>query len=245
MASIGQVKWDRTKGRPEPIRALNLVYERENHEPLVALSEVCPQVLMVRDQVIPYLRKRVAEMLGEAANRLPASWRLGVIDAWRPIERQRRIYEFVTKSAIEAFGEMPHAQLRRKVCRWVAPVDQKAPPGHCTGAAVDVWLVNEVGEQVDVCSPYTRFQAAPTYTLGLSPEAEFARNTLRDAMLEVGFSNCRDEWWHYSYGDAGWAVRMGMNECCYGLAKLDPDLYRRQEELWLEAMKERTNPFLS
>ena len=21
-------------------------------------------------------------------------------------------------------------------------------------------------------------------------------------------SNCRDEWWHYSYGDAGWAVRL-------------------------------------
>lgn len=245
MARIGQVKWDRTKGRPEPIRALNLVREIENSEPLVSLAEVCQHVVMVREQVIPYLRRRVAEMLGEAASSLPNGWKMGVIDAWRPIERQRRIYEFVSKSAVEAFGEMPHAQLRRKVCRWVAPVDQKAPPGHCTGAAVDVWLLDQDGEQVDVCAPYTRFQAAPTYTIGLTPEAEFARSTLREAMLNVGFSNCRDEWWHYSYGDAGWAVRLGLEDCCYGLAHLDPALYQRQEELWLEAVKERTNPFLS
>jgi D-alanyl-D-alanine dipeptidase len=37
-------------------------------------------------------------------------------------------------------------------------------------------------------------------------------------MLDVGFSNCRDEYWHYSFGDSAWAVRIGASECPYGLA---------------------------
>jgi len=67
---------------------------------------------------------------------------------------------------------------------------------------------------------------------------------LVDAMLSVGFSNCRDEWWHYSYGDAGWAVRMGETECRYGIAYLEPDEYAELERLHEEGMKERKNPFI-
>ena len=63
------------------------------------------------------------------------------------------------------------------------------------------------------------------------------------AMLGAGFSNCRDEWWHYSWGDAGWAVRMGETECCYGLVDLPREQYAEQERLWLEAMERRENPF--
>jgi D-alanyl-D-alanine dipeptidase len=36
-------------------------------------------------------------------------------------------------------------------------------------------------------------------------------------MLSVGFSNCEDEYWHYSFGDAAWAVRTGADHCVYGL----------------------------
>jgi hypothetical protein len=46
-------KWDRTKGRPEPIRLLNRIQEAENGEPLVNLAEVCPQVIIEKPQVIP------------------------------------------------------------------------------------------------------------------------------------------------------------------------------------------------
>ena len=238
------VKWDRSKGRPEPIRLLNLIIEVENNEPLVELQKYSPSVRILRPQVIPYLRKDVAEMLERAAHELPEGIFLGVIDAWRPIARQKRIYEWVWNCAKEAFPDRNHNALRRTVCRWVAPVDQKAPPGHCTGAAVDVWLVDEKNEQVDVTSPWDRYGAAPTYTLGLSQQAQANRDLLVKAMLSVGFSNCRDEWWHYSYGDAGWAVRMGLDSCHYGNINLSEDLYRVEEQLWLENFHIRVNPFL-
>jgi D-alanyl-D-alanine dipeptidase len=238
------IKWDRTKGRPEPIRLLNAIVERENGEPLVDVREFAPSLRILRPQVIPYVRQTVAEMCEQAAQSLPEGFHLGLIEGWRPIERQQRIYDIMWKFALEAFPTREHAALRRTVCRWVAPTDQKAPPGHCTGAAVDVWLVDDAGELIDVSSPYDRFKAAPTYSLGLSEEAARNRTILVEAMLGAGFSNCRDEWWHYSWGDAGWAVRMGKTECVYGLAHLARELYEDLERLHEEGMKERVNPFL-
>ncbi|MDR3688456.1 MAG: M15 family metallopeptidase [Fimbriimonas sp.] len=237
------IKWDRSKGRPEPIRFLNRITEIECGEPLVSVVEACPSLRIIRPQAIPYVRKSVAAMCEAAAQRLPPGYILGLVEGWRPIDRQQRIYDFFWKCAEEAFPHRNHAALRRTVCRFVAPTDQKAPPGHCTGGAVDVWLVDERGEPIDVNAPFDRFRAAPTHTYGLTPGAQRNRSVLLDAMLSVGFSNCRDEWWHYSYGDAGWAVRMDRRECVYGLAHLDPELYADLEKLWIEAAKERPNPF--
>jgi zinc D-Ala-D-Ala dipeptidase len=239
-----KARWDRTRGRPEPIQALNRVREEESGEPLVDVREWAPSLRLARPQAIPYVRRQVAEMCERVARRLPEGISLGLVEGWRPIERQRRIYEFMMRCAREAFPDRGYAALRRTVCRWVAPPDQKAPPGHCTGGAVDVWLLDETGEPVDVISPFDRFGAAPTYSLGLSETAFRNRMILVETMLEEGFSNCRDEWWHYSYGDAGWAVRTGRDTCFYGLAHLDPELYEHLERLSEESFKDRPNPFL-
>lgn len=238
------IRWDRSRGAPEPIRALNRVVERDSGEPLVDLREHAPKVRILRSQTIPYCRVSVATMAQRAAELLPPGIELGVTDAWRPYARQVRIYEFMMRSAREAFPGRSYASLRRTVCRLVAPVDQKAPPGHCTGAALDVNLVDASGKVIDVVSPYERFLASRTYTLGLDPEAQAHRTMLVEAMLGAGFSNCRDEWWHYSYGDAGWAVRTGLDSCPYGLIELDPALYAEQERLAEKAMRRRPNPFL-
>lgn len=238
------VRWDRTKGRPEPISALNKIREHENHDPLVPILDVAPKVVIHRETVIPYLRKRVCEMLHEASLQLPSDLKLGVIDAWRPFDRQVRIYDWLMRCAREAYPHRNYAQLRRTILRFVAPIDQPTPPGHCTGAAVDVQLIDLNGEVVNVWEPYDRFKAAPTYAFGLDPEAARLRMVLVDAMLSAGFSNCRDEWWHYSYGDAGWAVRVGETECFYGKVDLDEALYEEQERLSEQMFVSRANPFI-
>lgn len=238
------MSWDRSIGRPEPIRALNRIREVENGEPLVDIREAAPAVRLIRPTTIPVCRATVAAMAQEAASRLPAGVYLAVTDAWRPFVRQARIYEWMSNCLREARPEISHATLRRIVCRWVAPVDQKAPPGHTTGAALDVNLVDEQNEPLDVSSPLPRFKSNPTHVYGLGPKAKANRMLLYETMTSVGFSNCRDEWWHYSYGDAGWAVRMGLGECFYGRVDLPESEYAEQQRLWEEAIKERPNPFL-
>jgi D-alanyl-D-alanine dipeptidase len=159
--------------------------------------------------------------------------------------RQKWIYDWMWAKLEEARPGLTHASMRRIVCRWVAPVDQKAPPGHCTGGALDVYLLDDSGEQLDVTSPFERFEAAPTYTLGLSATARANRELLVSTMLEAGFSNCRDEFWHYSFGDAGWAVRLGFDACQYGLVELDDSLWTESQRVWEEAFQQRPNPFLA
>ncbi len=239
------MRWDRTKGRPEPVALLDRVPLRECGDPLVKLAEYAPSVRIHRPQAIPYVRRAVAEMAEAAAKMLPPGIHLAVTDAWRPFRRQQLIYEFMTNAATEAYPERTGATLRRTVNRWVAPPHRKAPPGHCTGAAIDVVLLDGAGEQVDTTSPFDRLKGGPTYVFGLTEEAHRNRMMLVEAMLGVGFSNCRDEWWHYSYGDAGWAVRLGHDHCIYGLVELEPEMYLEQQTLWEEMHAQRPNPFLA
>lgn len=55
-----KAKWDRAQGRPEPIASLNRITERENGEPLVDVREFAPALRLIRPQVIPYVRRKVA-----------------------------------------------------------------------------------------------------------------------------------------------------------------------------------------
>jgi D-alanyl-D-alanine dipeptidase len=238
------MKWDRSKGRPEPIRALNRIREIENREPLVDLRDAAPTAVIGRESTIPFVRATVAQMVEKAAKSLPCGVRLSITDAFRPFIRQQKISQWIEACISEAYPAISRAALRRRACRWVAPVDQKAPPGHCTGAAVDVVLLGDNGEALDVTSPFNRFAAGPTYVFGLTEEAQRNRDLLVATMLEAGFSNCRDEYWHYSYGDAGWAVRMGLDSCFYGLVELDPVHWKAKQRAWEMAMADRPNPFL-
>lgn len=240
-----RVKIDQAKGSPEPIQALNRVILKENNEPLVSLYEWSSSAKILRPSVIPYLRQKAAEMLEEAARELPKGIYLEVLDAWRPIEFQEKMYQTLMDFAKEAFPNASYAVLRRKVNKWVAPYDQKAPPGHSTGAAVDVRLIDQYNAPLDVISPLSiGHNSCPTYVLGLSEQAYKNRMLLVETMLYVGFSNCKDEWWHYSYGDAGWAVRLGYPSCIYGQMVLPKEKYQKQLDLKEKYEWAKSNPFL-
>ena len=122
----------------------------------------------------------------------------------------------------EEHPDWPLSALRRATNKYHAPYDQKAPPGHCTGGAVDVHLLDPDGNALDMIAPTEGWQAVDTFSDKISPEAKANRMRMVEAMLGAGFSNCRDEYWHYSWGDSGWAVRVGETECPYGWTYAPP-----------------------
>jgi len=202
----------------EPIRALNRIPLRECGEPLVDLRLHCPEVRVTRT-CLPYLRQAAADMLNAGQAALPPGYRLRVTTALRTLERQRELYDRYFQQMQAEHPAWSYAALRRATNRFFAPYDQKAPPGHCTGGAVDVKLLGSGGRLLDLTSPYKGWAAAPTSVAGLTPRARRNRRLLVGAMLGAGFSNCQDEYWHYSYGDAPWAVRTGNPYCIYGLVQ--------------------------
>lgn len=205
-------------GAPEPIAALNRVKILETGEPLVDIRDFCPEV-QVREDSCSYLRRTVAEMLNRAQKNLPPGHCFRVGTALRTLRMQKRGWDSYFQRMKEEHPAWPLSALRRATNRFFAPYDQPAPPGHCTGGAVDVALVGPDGELIDVSSPLEGWDAAYTWTDRLTPQAKANRMILVHAMLDAGFSNCREEYWHYSWGDSAWAVRVGEKTCPYGLVE--------------------------
>lgn len=205
----------------EPIAALNRVRIAETGEPLADIRERCPGVV-VSPTTCPYLRVSVADRLTAAAEALPAGYRFRVGTALRTLRMQQRGYDRYYAQMQQEHPGWPRSALRRATNRFFAPYDQPAPPGHTTGGAVDVTLLGKDDEPVDVSSPLEGWAAAPTWLESLAPDARARRMILVESMLGAGFSNCRDEYWHYSWGDSAWAVRTGQSECPYGLVEPPP-----------------------
>jgi D-alanyl-D-alanine dipeptidase len=211
------------QGAPEPIAALNRVHILEvarpwnEREPLVDVRTYCPHFFF-GDRICPFLRLRVADMLNHAHNSLPTDRRLRIATALRTLSMQKGGWDNYFKRMREEHPAWPLSSLRRATNKYHAPYDQKAPPGHCTGGAVDVILVDLDNQPIDVTAPTQGWDAAYTWSDKLAPEARANRMVMVEGMLAAGFSNCRDEYWHYSFGDSAWAVRVGEYECPYGWA---------------------------
>jgi len=218
-------------GAAEPIAALNKVVHLENGEPLVDLREAVPGLHVLRETAVPWARRSVAERFAEARASI-APLDIGLREAWRSPERQKFIYDYYFNSLPP---ESSLAVRRRRANRFFAPYDQKAPPGHSTGAALDVWLLDADGESIPLNGPGQRFRSAPTFSARLPAIIREKRIILYTAMTAVGFTNCRDEWWHYSYGDAGWAVRVGSPTCIYGSIRPDTEAYIEKDQAFIEA----------
>lgn len=208
-------------GSPEPIAALNRVKILELSLPwqqraqLVDVRGYCKDVV-IHGGICPYLREAVANMLNRAQEALPAGYHLRAGTCLRTLSMQKGGWDGYFNRMKEEHPGWPLSALRRATNHYFAPYNQKAPPGHCTGGAVDVGLLDPQGNALDMTAPTKGWEAAYTWSHKISPESRKNRMLMVEAMLQAGFSNCRDEFWHYSWGDSAWAVRTGQTECPFG-----------------------------
>lgn len=205
----------------EPVSELRRIKIVENGEPLVDFLRHCPDLLLDRDRFHyrreTVVRQTVAEMLCKAAQALPSGHRLLMVEGWRAPHIQRRMYLAIWQRFREQHPDWSEVTLKRVVNRFSAPMNLRVPPPHTTGGAVDVMLADAEGNPVNVTDPFDPYNpkcfafAAP----GLTPEAREHRRILADAMLSGGLTNYPSEYWHWSYGDQGWAYRNGKPNALY------------------------------
>ena len=207
----------------ESIARLRAIRIEECGEPMVDLLEHCPGLRFRGEHprfdvpVGHWARKTVADMLRHAMEGLPDGLILEVLDAFRPLSVQRRTYNYLLDELRAEHPDWSHATLIRYANRFVAPPHAKTPPPHSTGGAIDVRLLRPDGDPLEMNAPFDAGrQAAPTYAKGLSDEARRNRDTLIRAMSSAGFTNYLGEWWHWTYGEPGWALRTGRDTAIYG-----------------------------
>ena len=187
------------------------------------------------------LRQGVIERLLQAQRLLQErspGCRLAIFDAWRPLAVQRFMVAYAIAEECQRCGVDPHqpsAELEAVVHEvgrfWAPPSDDPAtPPPHSTGAAVDLTLAGADGEPLDLGSPIDAIGAVsePDHFAGVAREASDPelrnqaalfnqrRDLLAAVMLEAGFAQHPNEWWHFSRGDQLCAWRTGDNKAIYG-----------------------------
>jgi D-alanyl-D-alanine dipeptidase len=203
----------------EPVSQLRNIRIVENDEPMIDFLEAGlvldrPRFNYRRETII---RRHVCEML-VVANEflLRRGHHIKIVEGWRPPFIQRRMYRWSFTRFKERHPEYSHLQLTRLTNKFTAPMNSRVPPPHTTGGAVDVALYK--GEEVaDMMGPF-----GPTDHRGfvawakVSDEARRNRELLGEAFAETKITNYPSEYWHWSYGDQGWAYRGGHPNAIYG-----------------------------
>lgn len=177
-----------------------------------------------------YLREGIVERLRQAQEqlqRVKPGWRIQIFDAYRPVAVQQHMVDYSFAQECKARGlvaaELDAAQtesLWQAVYQfWAVPsLDVTMPPPHSTGAAVDVTLVDNIGNPVDMGSAIDELSelSFPQHFLTAMDPAGKAAHSMRSllftSMESAGFIGHPKEWWHFSFGDQIWAWQINLQE---------------------------------
>ena len=180
------------------------------------------------------LREEVVKRLIKANKFLKLnnnSFQLLIYDSWRPIEVQefmfKRAFSLECKrldivASVNDIEEYPLVQ--KKVEKyWAYPsFDEKCPPPHSTGGALDITLADKLGNIIDMGGDIDQMDEKSNPDFYKNIEDEYAiiwnerRNLLREIMSKFGFVQHPNEWWHFSYGDQLWAWKNKKTNALYG-----------------------------
>lgn len=194
----------------------------ENGEPLVNYLELGPELREDRPrfkyQRASLLRQSVAAALIRANDRLlRQGYRLHVIEGWRSPRIQIRMYRSTWIRFRALHPEMSESAMRRLVNRYTAPMNERVPPPHSTGGAMDLALYSFAGEELEIHAPFEAFdvRSFSTEAKGITDLARRHRALMAEALTAEGITNYPSEYWHWSYGDQGWAYRGGHPHALY------------------------------
>ena len=199
---------------PHPYFVLGAPYENKN------------QIWKLREEVVNRLIK-VNDYLALRNNSLY----LKIYDSWRPIEVQEFMFNRAftlecEKLNIEASikNMRSYPSIIQKVEKfWAYPYfDEKYPPPHSTGGALDVGLCDEFGNLIEMgsCIDQMDDTSRPDFYENFDNEEAILwnsrRNLLKEVMIKFGFVQHPNEWWHFSYGDQLWAWKSKKSKALYG-----------------------------
>ncbi|GAA3705244.1 M15 family metallopeptidase [Nonomuraea antimicrobica] len=165
-----------------------------------------------------YLREGVLRRLEHAERLLPDGYHLLVVEGYRPVATQRRIFDQYRAELQTTFPNMSPDQVYIAASRYVSPVEV-AP--HTAGAAVDLTLCAPDGLEYDMGTavndnPEQSDGACFTAAPNISDDARANRKLLAAALEPAGLVNYPTEWWHWSYGDRYWAMSTQAEHALFG-----------------------------
>lgn len=132
-----------------------------------------------------YLRYKTVKALLEANTAfMEKGFRIKIFDCYRPLTIQKRMWAIVSNPDYVA--------------------DPAKGSIHNRGGAVDMTIVDSLGNEVDMGTPFDFFgEEASHHYKKLSKDILKNRKFLRRIMERNGFKALESEWWHYNLRHAG------------------------------------------
>lgn len=160
-----------------------------------------------------FVREAVAAKLERVAESLPDSFGVGLLDGWRTLRLQRRLYEhsLIQQRAAASTSDSVSFLTFEEPFN-----DPDRAPSHTTGGAVDVTLTYDyelLSLGGEPCLP-GQFSATCAFeeTPGIIRDL---RRMLYWSFAKEGFVVSKNQWWHFEYGTRKWSALTG-NQATYG-----------------------------
>jgi D-alanyl-D-alanine dipeptidase len=203
----------------------------ENNDPMVDLKEQhliafgpSPEVQNNIDYT--KIRNTVYQKLLEAQKKLSKNLRFCIYEGYRSLKLQAKLFDDRYNILKHDYPNWDHTKLFIETTKLVSPImnfdgSQNIPP-HSTGAAIDIYLTDNIGNEVDMGILVKDWMKDIDGSLSeinserISDEAKKNRSIMSCALQSVGFVNYLGEYWHWSYGDRYWAYCSGEKFALYG-----------------------------
>ena len=167
----------------------------------------------------------IKELL-EAQGHLPPGIYFCLYEGYRSLTLQAMLFGRQYNAIKTRHAGWSSTDIFKETTRLVSPVtnldgSHNIPP-HSTGAAIDVYLIDDQGKPLDMgIHPKDWMQdndgvLSLTDSTRISPVAQANRNMMNHALRVVGFVNYPTEFWHWSYGDRYWAFVKQKPFAIYG-----------------------------
>jgi len=203
----------------------------DNKEPLVDLNgqdmiAYGPSPEVPNNTDYTKMRKTVYEKLVQAQLLLPTGLKLCLYEGYRSLSLQEKLFNDRYHKVQSLYPQWAQEEIFNETTRLVSPVtnqdgSRNIPP-HSTGAAVDVYLINEGGQPIEMGLQVKDWMEDKDGSLSqtdsrvISSEAQENRKIMARALESVGFANYPTEFWHWSYGDRYWAYQSNQLHAIYG-----------------------------
>jgi len=206
-------------------RLLPTITVKENNSRLISLKESDFNLVFepsINKDYKYLVRETVYEKIGRISRVLDNEGkRLIIRSVWRSFDHQQLLWEDKVESLQKEFPNKQLEEIREFVSYFIAPPSKSM---HSTGGSVDALIydlkndcVMDFGtndglkiELSDKCYPYHPY---------IPLEAKKNRKLLIDLFENEDFVCDIKEYWHFDYGNAGWAVEKGKKNSFYGIIK--------------------------
>ncbi|MBP2833263.1 alanine racemase [Aquimarina sp. U1-2] len=196
---------------------------KENNSPLISLQDSGFNLIFEKSIQKNYrylVRKEVYEKIGRISRLLDNQGKKLIIrSAWRSFEHQQKLWNQKVSFLKKKYPKKTVEEINEIVSNFIAPRVQST---HATGGAVDTLIYDlrkkcvldfgtNDGLHIDLNE-----KCYPKHP-GISQEAKKNRKFLMELFENEDFVCDHKEYWHFDYGNIGWAVEKNKKYAHYGI----------------------------